>query len=61
MSLEYARIHVMHRVNQAEYVICVLVTAPLEHVNTYSTCRLATEFVVLFAGGRWGEAPRVNP
>jgi len=37
VRLEYARIHVIYRINQAEYVIHVLVVAPREYVDTYST------------------------
>jgi len=37
-NLEYVHIHVIYRVNQAEYVIRILVAAPQEYVNTYSTC-----------------------
>ena len=35
--LEYVRVHVIYRVDQAEYGILVLVVAPQEYVNTYST------------------------
>jgi len=41
MHLEYVRIHVMYRVNQAEYAIHVLVVAPQEYVNIYSTRRIS--------------------
>ena len=41
MYLEYARIHVIHRVNQAEYVIHVVVVAPQENANIYSTLRMS--------------------
>jgi len=37
--LEYVRIHVIYRVNQAEHVIHIRVVAPQEYVNIYSTCR----------------------
>jgi len=37
--LEYLRIHVIYRVNQAEYGIHILVVAPQEYVNIYSTRR----------------------
>jgi len=37
--LEYVRIHVIYRVNQAEYVIHILVVAPQEYVKLYSTRR----------------------
>jgi len=40
--LEYVRIHVIYSVNQAEYVIHILVVAPQEYVNIYSTRRLRT-------------------
>jgi len=41
-NLECVRIHVICRVNQAEYVIRILVAAPQECVNTYSTCRVVS-------------------
>jgi len=34
------QIHVICRVNQAEYVIRILVAVPQEYVNTYSTRRV---------------------
>ena len=37
VRLEYVRIHVIYRVHQAEYVIHILVVAPQEYVNPYST------------------------
>jgi len=40
MHLEYARIHAICRVNQAEYGIRVRVVAPQEYVNLYSTRRV---------------------
>jgi len=40
--LYYARIHVIYRVNQAEYAIHLLVVAPQEYVNIYSTRRVRT-------------------
>jgi len=46
-SLEYLHIHVIYQVNQAEYGIHILVLAPQEHVNIYSTRRFAT------LRGRW--------
>ena len=39
-NLEYVHIHVIYRVNQAEYGIRILVAASQEYVNTYSTCRV---------------------
>jgi len=33
MCLEYVRVHVVHRANQAEYGIHVLVVAPQEDAN----------------------------
>jgi len=41
--LEYVHIHVIYRVDQAEYVIHVRVAAPQEYVNIYATRR----FVIL--------------
>jgi len=32
-NLVYVRFHVLYRVDQAEYVICILVAAPQEYVN----------------------------
>ena len=43
IQLEYARIHVIYRVNQAEYVIHIRVVAPQEYVNIYSTRRNKTQ------------------
>ena len=40
MHLEYVRIYVIYRVNQAEHVIHILVVAPQEYVNIYSTRRV---------------------
>jgi len=40
IDLEYARIHVLYRIHQAEYVIHILVVAPQEYVNIYSTRRM---------------------
>ena len=42
MNLEYVRIHVICRVNQAEYASRIPMAAPQEYVNTYSTRRLYT-------------------
>ena len=39
INLAYLRIHVIYRVDQAEYVIRILVAAPQEYVNNYSTRR----------------------
>jgi len=36
-NLEYVRVPVVYRVNQAEYGIHILVAASQEYVNTYST------------------------
>jgi len=41
IHLEYVRIHVVYRVNQAEYVIHIRVIAPQEYVKIYSTRRVA--------------------
>jgi len=43
MHLEYVRIHAIYRVNQAEYVIHILVVASQEYVNIYSTRRVFNE------------------
>jgi len=40
IHLEYERIHVIYRVNQTEYLVRILVVAPQEYVNIYSTRRL---------------------
>jgi len=40
--LQYVRIHVMYSVDQAEYDIHILVVAPQEYVNIYSTRRTST-------------------
>ena len=45
-NLEYVRVLVIYRVNQAEYVIHNRVAASQEYVNTYSTCRLSTDSCV---------------
>jgi len=41
-NLEYVRIHVISRVNQAEYGIHIRVIAPQEYVNIYSMRRTTT-------------------
>jgi len=43
VHLEYVRIHIVYRVNQAKYVIHVLMAAPQEYVNIYSTSRVRGE------------------
>jgi len=40
IQFEYVNIHVIYRGNQAEYGIQILVVAPQEYVNIYSTRRL---------------------
>jgi len=40
--LEYVRIHVIYRVNQAEYGIHIFLVAPQEYVNIYLTRRIRT-------------------
>ena len=40
IHLEYVRIHIIYRVNQAEYVIHTIAVAPQEYVNIYSTRRI---------------------
>jgi len=47
IHLEYIRIHAIYRVNQAEYVIHILVVAPQEYVSINSTHRIGR-------GGGWG-------
>jgi len=42
IHLEYVHIHVIYRVNQAECVSHILVVAPQEYVNIYSTRRQQT-------------------
>jgi len=42
IRLEYVRINVIYRVNQAEHVIHILAVAPQEYVNLYSTRRNAS-------------------
>jgi len=42
IQLEYVRSHVIYRVHEAEYGIPVLVIAPQEYVNIYSTRRNGT-------------------
>jgi len=44
--LEYVRIHVIYRVNQAEHVIHVLVVVPQEYGNLYTTCWVESYLVV---------------
>jgi len=41
-NLEYVHIHGIYKVNQAENVVHILVVAPQEYVNIYSTRRLTT-------------------
>jgi len=41
-NLEYVRIRVIYRVNQAEYGIHILVVAQQKYVNTCSTPRLTS-------------------
>jgi len=43
IQLEYVRIHVIHRVHEAEYGIHILVVAPQEYVNSDSTRRLLAQ------------------
>jgi len=42
ISLEYVRVPVIYRLNQAECVIHILVAASQEYVKTYSTRRSST-------------------
>jgi len=41
-NLEYVRVHVIYRVNQAEYLIYIRMVASQEYVNIYSTHRPRT-------------------
>jgi len=41
-NIEYVHIHVIYRVYQVEYIICIPVTASQEHANTVSTRRPLT-------------------
>jgi len=56
---------VIYRVNQAGYVIHVLVIAPQEYVNIYSTRRFLARRIASFlrddSREREGERKRVNP
>jgi len=49
VKLEYVSIHVIYRVNQAEYDVHMLVVAPQEYVNIDSTHRMRGR-----PGGRLG-------
>jgi len=40
LYLEYVRMHAIYRGKQPEYVIRVIVAAPQEYVNIYSTRRV---------------------
>jgi len=55
INLEYVRVPVIYRVNQAEYGIYILVVASQEYTNTYSTCRLTVFAEVFheFPQNRW--------
>ena len=45
--LEYVRVHVIYRVNQAEYVIHILVVVPQEYVNIYATRRVVSTVIYM--------------
>ena len=51
MNLEYVRMHVICRVNQAEYATRIPMAAPQEYVNTYPTRRVAGEIEVCLRPG----------
>jgi len=57
MYLEYARIHGIYRVDQAEYVIYILVAASQEYVSTYSTRRILVRAHHLVHGRRLQNIP----
>jgi len=60
--LGYVRIHGIYEVNQAEYGIRILVVAPHEYVNIYSTCRAATLHVEYAERGiKYGILFRFSP
>jgi len=46
-NLEYVHIHVVYRLNHAEYGIRILVAASQEYVNTYSARRLLGLYTIL--------------
>jgi len=46
VTLKYVRVPVIYRVNQARYVIYILVVAPQEYVNIYSTSRVCAHLGV---------------
>ena len=50
INLEYGRVHVICRMNQAEYGIHILLAASQEYVNNYSTRRNAIQSVVISFG-----------
>jgi len=50
MKLEYVRVHVICRVNQAEYAIRFPMAAPQEYVNTYLIRRVSTQSCVTSLG-----------
>ena len=52
IHLDYVRIHVIYRGNQAEHVIHILVVAPQEYVNVYSTRMIHTHAYLFTPGGR---------
>jgi len=47
INLDYVRVPVVYRANQAEYGIHILVVAPQEYVNVYSTRRVLVVGTVL--------------
>jgi len=64
IHLEYVRIHVIHRVNKPEYVIHMLVVAPQEYMNLFSTHRvrhLCSEPIVAAKCVHVADWVRVNP
>jgi len=54
IQLEYVHIHGIYRVHEAEYGIRILVVAPQEYVNIYSTRRCGTVLPVSLVGDGCG-------
>ena len=50
IHLEYARIYVIYRVDQSEYLIHIVVVAPEEYVNLYSTRRQGVRISIQHVG-----------
>jgi len=57
IHLGYVRIHVIYRVNQAEYGIHIRVVATQEYVNIYSTRRLDSQLSCFYCRPIYGPGP----